>query len=126
MPSETLSHPHEEVIPVGEVGPAFAGYIDKAQISTMLQAFGVDMTHPLAASFVLGAFDVMAVSDLASSLPEPMSLANAASAFHTMRHAQPAEVRDVQILVLDRLRTICAPMSDERYQVIRSALALQG
>lgn len=105
--------------------PVFTGYIDKGRISQMLQAFGVDMTHPLAPAFVLGAFDVMAVADLATTLPEPMSLENAARAFHTMTHAQPVEVREVQVLVLERLRSICSPMSDDRYQVIRGALAVE-
>jgi len=82
----------------------------------------VDLNHSLAPSIILGSFDVMASADLAVKLPDESNFEAVLQCFHTLRHVQPQDVRKVQVRVLDVVRRLCAPMSDERYQAIRGRL----
>jgi len=96
--------------------------IDKAYVSKMLQHMGVDLQHPLAPSMIVGAFDVMASAELASRLPGDVNFEATLQGFHTFRHIQPAEVCSIQARVLDVVRRLCAPMSDERYTAIKGRI----
>lgn len=100
---------------------SFVG-IDREYVSRMLFSMGVDLNHSLAPSIILGSFDVMASADLAVKLPDGANFEAALQCFHTLRHVQPQDVRNVQVRVLDVVRRLCAPMSDERYQAIRDRL----
>ncbi len=96
--------------------------IDRKQMSEMLAAMGVDLSHPLAPSFILGSFDVMAAGDLADRLPSYCNFEGALQGLHTMRYLQPRAVREVQLMLLDALCNSVLHIDDDREQAIRSRL----
>lgn len=101
---------------------SFVG-IDKEYVAKMLVSLGVDLTHPLAPSLILGSFDVMACADMAVKLPQEANFEAVLQCFHTFKHVQPVDVRHVQVLVLDVVRRLCAPtMTQDRYDAIRRRL----
>lgn len=97
--------------------------IDRAQLSSMLVALGVDLTHPLCASFIVGAFDVMACVEIADNLPADYSFEDAVQCFETMRQPQPIEVREVQIKVLDAVCGSAATIDQVRIESLRRWMA---
>lgn len=104
---------------------SFVG-IDREYVARMLANMGVDLTHTLAPSMILGSFDVMASAELAVNLPEDANFEAVLQCFHTLKHVQPPDVRNVQVRVLDVVRRLCAPMSDARYEAIRGRLQFSG
>jgi len=100
--------------------------IDREYIARMLSNMGVDLTHTLAPSMILGSFDVMACAELAGTLPEDANFEAVLQCFHTLQHVQPPEVRSVQVRVLDLVRLLCASMSNARYEAIRGRLQFSG
>jgi len=96
--------------------------IDREYVSSMLVALGVDMTHPLSASFVLGAFDVLACVEVAQHLPAAADFESALRCFHTLRHVQPAAVRQVQIKVLEVACCSGMTIDQDRLATIRRRL----
>ncbi len=101
-----------------QIGAAQQLGIDREQISKMLVALGVDLTHPLAPSFMLGAFDVMAAADLAAKMPEVGSFDSVLLNFETLDQVQPEPVALVQLSVLEAVCTHCATISSDRIQAI--------
>ena len=97
--------------------------IDRAQLSSMLGTLGVDLTHPLCASFLVGAFDVMACVEIADNLPANYSFEDAVKCFETMRQPQPTEVREVQIKVLDAVCGSSTIIDQARIESLRRWMA---
>jgi len=97
--------------------------INRKQMAEMLAAMGVDLSHPLAPSFILGSFDVMAASDLADRLPSYCNFESALQGLHTMRYLQPRAVREVQLIVFDAMCNSVLSLDSQREQAIRSRLA---
>lgn len=96
--------------------------IDRAQLSSMLVTLGVDLTHPLCPSFIVGAFDVLACVDIADNLPANYSFEDAVQCFETMRQPQPTEVREVQIQVLDAVCGSSTTIDQVRIDSLRRRL----
>jgi hypothetical protein len=99
-------------------------HIDKKKISALLQALGVDLTHPLTPSFILATFDLLAVVDLAMVLSEDLSLVQAARVFHTFCTEQPEDVREVQRQVLLSMTGAGIGLGETRLQQVRHLVGL--
>jgi hypothetical protein len=89
--------------------------IDREYIARMLDSLGVDLSHTLAPSMILCAFDVMACAQLALHLPPAADFKPVLQdTFHSFIHEQPERVRAVQVQVLDAVHAV-TPLSDARY-----------
>ncbi len=80
---------------------------DKAAVSELLIALGVDLSGTLAPSMVLGAMDVLMAVELAQTLPADAHFDGAIRELHTLspEHEQPEPVRDAQMRVLVEVRS---------------------
>ena len=95
--------------------------IDLDYMHALLVSLGVDISHEVAPSFALGAFDVMAVMELGAALPDSADFRATFDLFATLRDPQPQEVRDVQLVVLQAARR-CIHLDNDRIKDLEAKL----
>jgi hypothetical protein len=118
---ETAAHPLDSI------------EIDRAPISLMLIALGIDLEGPDAASVVLGATDVVLAIDLAQTLPEGTDYLAALECMHTFNE-EPAfpSVRNAQEVVATAFAEEIAAAAEpqallaSRVQLLRTRLSRNG
>jgi hypothetical protein len=96
--------------------------LDKARVSQLLLSMGVDLSGTLSSSIILGSLDVMIAAEIANCLPGDANFPATLNCLHTLHVQQPEPVREVQTRVLDLVRKVCMPMTDDRYKAIRQRL----